>query len=1365
MSFNLNFLKTAKVDAGKALGFLGNAVASAVPGVNAVNQTSGQAQQIKQQVAALPAPVRSQITASPQYAKIQQTPTTPAAQITNLGIGATRGIARVPETVARSYIQSKAPTGANFDQPTQNTGIKEAIYGKEPIQTYQTRYQGNQQVLKKAGVGAASTPLAFLGSVFTAGTDVSGFGGVEKALGKEGIEQIAKAATQNEVKKIIGTKIAPHVVGRIAPALAQTKDPNVIRNIIKGSSDIPARPNISIPAVDRKAVSTAPIGKEVKSPPAPHPNETITAYSGGGTGYSTANKDFANSFVDETNNGRVYQRSIKQSDVLDTRNPDQRAQLESVLGKDKVTQMIDRSNNGLPNHAQRGEQDSLIQAAKDLGYKHVALSETDKQTKFMGKDIISYADTGARKLSGAAEQAHLAKGADQRGFLASLQNDKTATPELKQALGEVKPQTHDIRATQPLVDKAKNIAPEQVESESKRILTTDNPTSQDVVSGYELIGRASKTGKINDAVDLAVHLDNKLRESGRTVQAASVVNNLSPEGVLKFAARKLRQAREGKSTLTFEGGAGNEGNVANKIKKAVDDSSMLKKKDITNAVRDTASGKKVEDLTTGQKVAKKVETAVTPQVKKKADTLVDELTKKIKQEQLTPLPKAAKKSPTDILREVFGRNKEAQDAYPEAQRILQEKFANNPKALGTLDKFFNSELGLPAASSTINGAIKEQLVKNESKISDIIHTSWNSQKQSVDDVAKALTKEGFDEQSAKTIAKEVTDRLNSQVGVAKKTALEKLAKDAPKGAQATYLDKVNKFSNLGALDDKDYLDLARGKLKLPNLTPDLAKDISGLAQKMQDLPQGEERDALAKQIYGKINEAIPKSKSQLAGEVLAAPKAVMASYDLSGTLRQGGVLGSRFPKEAKDAFAKQAHYFASGKTFDKGMSAIRHDPLFEVANKAKIALTGTGGAEEAFASTLPEKIPLFGKGIEASDRAYTGALTELRFNSFKHIANDLKSAGIDIGTFNDKKLESIGKYINTASGRGSGKAGGLFEKAAPALNATLFSPRLWKSRLDMLNPVYYAKLDPVARKYALQNAGSFAAIAGTVLGLATLAGGSVETDARSSDFLKVKFGDTRYDILGGFQQNLVFAWREITGQKKSSLTGAVSDLNSGGFGSPNRLSILSDLIQNKENPVIATAGTVIKGVDKAGNKLSGLGKLKEVGKLAIPLNFQDTLSTIKNTGSIPKGLLKATVPGSLGVGVGTYGKKDIQPSQIQQAALKKLQASGASKDDIKNYTDAFQTIKVGPPRTNASDAIDKALAKGDTAKAQQIAKDYNDKAFKNIKPWLEANKGKQVPKVVYDALGSAFINLDESSITSRQQSIAANPDKYNLKPR
>lgn len=517
-------------------------------------------------------------------------------------------------------------------------------------------------------------------------------------------------------------------------------------------------------------------------------------------------------------------------------------------------------------------------------------------------------------------------------------------------------------------------------------------------------------------------------------------------------------------------------------------------------------------------------------------------------------------------------------------------------------------------------------------------------------------------------------------------------------------------------------------------------------------------------------------------KVLSMPKSVMASFDLSGGGRQGSFLGSRYAKEWLNGQKAAAKAFASTQFAKDTIAEIGARENAPIYKQMGLDLVTAGVHEEQFPVSFAEQLPgkdiaskaynaTLGKGVAASDRGFTVGLNVQRADTADKILQTLQENGFkigrkkvlgfqyggevthDLGQLSAKELKDLGKYINTATGRGDL---GALEKHATSLQEALFSPRLWKSRLDMLNPAYYAKLSGPAQKLALQNAGSFAAVAAAILGVAVAAGAQVETDARSSDFLKIKVGNTRFDILGGFQQNLVFAHRELTGEKKSSITGQVSSLTSGGYGQPTRLSILSDLIQNKENPVFAAATTQLRGVDKAGNPLTPTARLTNVGNLFIPLGLQDTYKTVKDSGPV-LGVAKS-LPGYFGVGSQTYSLNDVALSQNQKKVIENVKATG-SPEHVKAYEGYFRTAKtITGARSTASEKINKALEAQDYSKAQQIARDYNDKVNKNFVEWRQKYSQYVTPELAKD-YQKLLINLSSSNIAQRRHTLLTNSKK------
>lgn len=418
------------------------------------------------------------------------------------------------------------------------------------------------------------------------------------------------------------------------------------------------------------------------------------------------------------------------------------------------------------------------------------------------------------------------------------------------------------------------------------------------------------------------------------------------------------------------------------------------------------------------------------------------------------------------------------------------------------------------------------------------------------------------------------------------------------------------------------------------LKPEVAQNLVDRAKAAADMPEGVEKARATRELTA---EAAKQGRTwkDAVGNILNAPRAALATADFSAPLRQGAVLGSRFPKQFAQSAVDSAKYMFNPKNYEKSMYELTQRPNYALMKSNGLAVKAAehlNGTEEQFMTSFLEgKIAKklgVGHIVAASDRAYSGFLTKFRADVFDKVVGDAKTAGVEL----DKKaLTSLTKFINSASGRGSGK---LLDRHVGLLSSGLFSPRLWKSRIDTLNPAYYARLDPTARKYALQSAASFLGIVSTVLGVAKASGAQVEMDPRSADFAKIKVGNTRYDILGGHQQNIRLIAQMVTGQKINSETGELQTLGPDrGYGKPSRLDLLYQFIENKENPVVSFATKALRGTDPTGQPIN---LAAEAGKLAIPLNAQSIYDTAKDQHSLAKGAAM-NIPGIFGLGVQTYG--------------------------------------------------------------------------------------------------------------------------------
>jgi hypothetical protein len=380
-------------------------------------------------------------------------------------------------------------------------------------------------------------------------------------------------------------------------------------------------------------------------------------------------------------------------------------------------------------------------------------------------------------------------------------------------------------------------------------------------------------------------------------------------------------------------------------------------------------------------------------------------------------------------------------------------------------------------------------------------------------------------------------------------------------------------------------------------------------------------------------------------EAFNFPRAVMASMDFSAPLRQGLTLIH------KKAFWTSLDDMFKAWGSEKAYQAIQHDilerPLFKprfsgdgkviksFAEEAGLSLTdlkSLGSREENLMSSWAEKVP----GVRRSNRAYTAFLNKLRADTFEDLVKTSSVFGGADTKANLPLARELANFVNVASGRGSL---GKLEKSATTLNTVLFSPRLISSRLTMLNPRYYIMADPRVRKEALKSLFALAAAGNTLTQLGKMAGGSVESDPASSDFGKLKIGNTRLDPFGGFQQYIVAATRLLTGRDVSSTSGKEYDLNNptGPF-DPTRLGVIGNFGRSKLHPVLGFAYSLLNGQkEMTGQKMNFSTPNpmdNAIGQRFIPILFQDLYQLAQDDPSL------LPIMGTLstfGMGVQTYG--------------------------------------------------------------------------------------------------------------------------------
>ena len=286
--------------------------------------------------------------------------------------------------------------------------------------------------------------------------------------------------------------------------------------------------------------------------------------------------------------------------------------------------------------------------------------------------------------------------------------------------------------------------------------------------------------------------------------------------------------------------------------------------------------------------------------------------------------------------------------------------------------------------------------------------------------------------------------------------------------------------------------------------------------------------------------------------------------------------------------------------------------------------------EESQGSKAAEKwIP----GIKASNRAYNGFLTKLRFDTFNRMAQDLMNSGVDI-TKDIVVGKQLAEFVNNSTGRGSL---GKLQSIAPVLNEAFFAPKLMAAKVrryaQVFDPYTYHTMNPMIRRAAMKSLLSTAAFGVAFGELFRQMGADVNNDPTNSDFRKVKIGKLRIDPFGGDQQYLVAGVRLLSGQytspKRPNRTYTSDDVNE--F-FQNQGATLGNFTLNKLAPIPAFAWQLFTGESRKGGKFS----IPEgIVNSTVPLVIQDITEIIKEDPNLlPLGVLPV-----LGMGTQTFGNR------------------------------------------------------------------------------------------------------------------------------
>jgi hypothetical protein len=394
------------------------------------------------------------------------------------------------------------------------------------------------------------------------------------------------------------------------------------------------------------------------------------------------------------------------------------------------------------------------------------------------------------------------------------------------------------------------------------------------------------------------------------------------------------------------------------------------------------------------------------------------------------------------------------------------------------------------------------------------------------------------------------------------------------------------------------------------------------------------------------------------GSIPSVFKSLMASLDnsfwgrqgiknLLGSAEQKKIWGRNFIKSFGDIGAELANKKINGLEPMDLIKADIYSRPNQINGKYKAGDYKLGVlSEEAFPTSLPERVPFLGRLFKASETAYNGGALRMRADLADLLISKAEKFGIN--TLNPDQARGLGHLVGSLTGRGTlGKA----EAVANELNVLLFSARFFKSNVDtLIAPISYAseKLgliksknegESFARKTAATNTMSVIAhIAGIMMIAKFLNPDSVDEDPRSTNFGKIKIFGHWIDITGGMRSVIIPVSKilptkrdGVWGSWSKSSTGNWTNLSAGQYGQQDGVDVLMDaLILNKLSPAASIARDAMKGEMFGGDPFD---IKKSIINSVTPLSIQ-SVNDVKDEGY--GAILTIMISEFLGLGTSTY---------------------------------------------------------------------------------------------------------------------------------
>lgn len=332
----------------------------------------------------------------------------------------------------------------------------------------------------------------------------------------------------------------------------------------------------------------------------------------------------------------------------------------------------------------------------------------------------------------------------------------------------------------------------------------------------------------------------------------------------------------------------------------------------------------------------------------------------------------------------------------------------------------------------------------------------------------------------------------------------------------------------------------------------------------------------------------------------------LAMGDMSWSGIQGSLVFFMNPKAwGKGALAGGRALFSKNKTFIEAMEKLRESGTIDKIIASGVDLPGLqpGHADEFFADTFADALPVYGNIRKGSQQAYDAAATVTRGVLVETWIKALEASGRPL---DETALKVLGEAANTLTGKASG-TGGRLVSSLPAAGKTLFAPSWWLSQFQGMTGkplrdalVYGAKTKDW--RLAKLMSKEYAKIAGIAYGslLATaevlkqakdagLTDWEIETNVQSKDFGKI------WTERSGKKMSVDFLPPQLSAPVRFSAQAILGTKDKDGkvkSGAYNRQQLLGSTFEGKYGPGFRIGFGMLDSINATNNPNKETGKPK-----------------------------------------------------------------------------------------------------------------------------------------------------------------------------